>query len=212
MEEKLKEFLKNLYWLGHDGFLLKGKKIVYFDPYQIPSGLPEADVILITHPHYDHLSKEDIKKIEKDDTIIILPKGSERIGNVRYLKPEEETEVSGIKIKGVPAYNINKNFHPKRNRWLGYIMEINGVKIYHAGDTDNIPEMKDYKCDIALLPVSGTYVMTSDEAADAALKINPEVVIPMHYGLFIGSKQDAENLKNRLSGKIEVVIPERFVG
>lgn len=209
MDNKLKEFLKNLKWLGHDGFLYDGKIKIYTDPYQINKVLTKADIILTTHPHYDHFSKDDILKIKKDDTIIVASEGCEDIGNTRYLKPNESTEIKGVKIKAVYAYNINKEFHPKKNNWLGFIIDIDGIKLYHSGDTDNIPEMKEYKCDIALLPVSGTYVMTSDEAVDAALKINPTLAIPMHYGSFIGSDKDANNFKKKLEGKIEVVILER---
>lgn len=209
MDNRINDFLKDLKWLGHDGFLYDGKLKVYIDPYQIKKGLVQADIILTTHPHYDHFSKEDIMKLKKDDTVIVVSEGCENIGNTKYLKPNESVEIKGIKILGVHAYNMNKEFHPKKNNWLGFIIEIDGIKLYHAGDTDNIPEMKDYKCDIALLPVSGTYVMTSDEAVESALKINPKVAIPMHYGSFVGSNKDADNFKKKLEGKIEVVILER---
>lgn len=208
MDKRIDDFLKKLKWLGHDGFLYDGNIKIYIDPYQIKKGLPKADLILTTHPHYDHFSKEDIMKIKKDDTIIVASEGCEDLGNTRFLKPDESIEIKGIKILGVYSYNINKEFHPKKNKWLGFIIDIDDVKFYHAGDTDNIPEMKDYKCDIALLPVSGTYVMTSDEAVNAAININPKIAIPMHYGSFIGSNKDAENFKNKLKGKVEVVILE----
>ncbi len=209
MEKSISDFLKNLKWLGHDGYLYDGSLKIYFDPYQIKGNLPKADIIFTSHPHYDHFSKDDIMKIRKNDTLIVASSGCEDLGNTKYLKPNETAEISGIKVLAVYAYNINKEFHPKKNNWLGFIVEIDGIKLYHAGDTDNIPEMKDYKCDIALLPVSGTYVMTSDEAVEAAIKINPKLAIPMHYGSFIGSDKDAENFKKKLEGKIEVAIIER---
>jgi|UniRef100_A0A7C4U976 L-ascorbate metabolism protein UlaG (beta-lactamase superfamily) len=209
MDDKIKNFLKNFKWLGHDTFLYDGKVKIYFDPYQLMITEPKADIILTTHPHFDHFSKDDIMKIKKDKTNIVATPDSENLGNTIYMKPYETKEILGFKIQSVPAYNTNKEFHPKKNNWLGYIIEIEGLKIYHAGDTDNIPEMKDYKCDIALLPVSGTYVMTSDEAVDAAIKINPKLAIPMHFGAIVGSKKDAENFKKKLEGKIEVIILEK---
>jgi L-ascorbate metabolism protein UlaG (beta-lactamase superfamily) len=203
----VKDLVKKIQWLGHDCFLIKSDLIIYFDPFQIKTG-PKADVIFVTHPHYDHCSPEDIKKIAKEDTIIVTEKDSAKMltGKIEIMKVGEEKTVKGIKVKTVPAYNIGKTFHTKDKGWLGFVVEIEGVKIYHAGDTDFIPEMKDIKADIALLPVSGTYVMTADEAASATLTIKPQIAIPMHYGSIVGSEKDAEKFAKALEGKIEVII------
>ena len=203
----VKDLVKKIQWLGHDCFLIKSDLIIYFDPFQIKTG-PKADIIFVTHPHYDHCSPEDIKKIAKEDTVIVTEKDSAKMltGKVEIMKVGEEKTVKGIKVKAVPAYNIGKTFHTKDKGWLGFVVEVEGVKIYHAGDTDFIPEMKDIKTDIALLPVSGTYVMTADEAVSAALTIKPQIAIPMHYGSIVGSEKDAEKFAKALEGKIEVII------
>ena len=203
----VKDLIKKIQWLGHDCFLIKSDLIIYFDPFQIKTG-PKADIIFVTHPHYDHCSPEDIKKIAKEDTIIVTEKDSAKMltGKIEIMKVGEEKTVKGIKVKAVPAYNIGKTFHTKDKGWLGFVVEIEGVKIYHAGDTDFIPEMKNIKTDIALLPVSGTYVMTADEAVKAALTIKPQIAIPMHYGSIVGSEKDAEKFAKALEGKIEVIV------
>ena len=190
-------------WLGHDGFCLKSEKVLYFDPYEIKKEIPEdqkADIILITHSHYDHCSIKDIKKVMKDDSIIIAPidcvsKLTDLDVDVKIAKVNEEQIINGIKILPVKAYNTNKQFHPMENEWVGYVVNVDGIRIYHAGDTDLISEMSDIKTDIALLPVSGTYVMTAEEAAEACKKINPDIAIPMYYGSIVGSKEDAERFK-----------------
>lgn len=205
------EMAKNIRWLGHDGFRIDAEKIIYFDPYKISSHI-KADMIFISHEHFDHCSPEDIAKIQYDKTKIITEKDSAKklSGNIYKIKPSESITFDTIKIDAVRAYNINKNFHPKANNWLGFIIEINGVRIYHAGDTDLIPEMKDIKTDIALLPVSGTYVMTADEAIEAAKVINPEILIPMHYGTIVGDRNDAVKFKEALQDKYEVILPDSF--
>ncbi len=201
------DIAEKIVWLGHASFRIDGEKTVYFDPYQISPGL-EADVILISHEHFDHCSPEDVAKIQKSDTIIVTEKGSvsKLSGDVREIKPGETLTLDGVKIEAVPSYNANKEFHPKKNGWLGFVVELNGVRIYHAGDTDYIPEMTDYNADIAFLPVSGSFVMTAEEAAEAALAIKPQIAIPMHYGSVVGTDKDAENFKNALEGKVDVMI------
>ncbi len=206
----IKAFADKIVWLGHDGFRIDAEKTVYFDPYQIEGG-PVADLILISHEHFDHCSPEDVAKIQGPETVIVTEKDSAKklTGDIRILKPGEILDLGDVKIEAVPSYNTDKDFHPRKNGWLGFIVELEGVKVYHAGDADFIPEMKDFDVDIALLPVSGTYVMTADQAVKAALAINPKLAIPMHYGAIVGDVADALNFKKELEGKVEVSILEK---
>jgi L-ascorbate metabolism protein UlaG (beta-lactamase superfamily) len=206
----VEKFVKKVTWLGHDGFRIDAGKTIYFDPYQIKKG-PEADLIFISHEHFDHCSPEDVAKIQGKETVIVTEKDSAKklSGDVRVMKPGESLTVDDVKILAVPSYNTNKNFHPKGNSWLGFVVEIDGVKVYHAGDADFIPEMKDLEVDVALIPVSGTYVMTSAEAVQAAQAINPKLAIPMHYGAIVGDEKDALNFKKALEGKIKVVVLQK---
>ena len=204
----VKDVLKNITWLGHDGFLIKGDgKAIVIDPFQVRQCEP-ADIILITHEHYDHCSPEDIRKIRKASTVIVTEADSAKklSGDVRVVQPGEKLTVSGIPIQAVPAYNTNKSFHPKENGWLGFVLTVDGVRIYHGGDTDLIPEMDSVEADIALLPVSGTYVMTAEEAVKAAKAIKPKLAIPMHYGAIVGSVDDARRFSDALAGICEVVL------
>lgn len=203
----MQDLAKKIVWLGHDSFRIDAEKTVYIDPYQISSG-PEADLILITHEHFDHCSPEDVSKIQGPGTVIVTEKDSAKklSGDVRVLKPGESLELDGVKIRTVPSYNTDKDFHPRANAWLGFIVEVEGGTIYHAGDTDFIPEMKDFEVDIALLPVSGTYVMTSEQAIKAAIAVNPKLAIPMHYGAIVGDEKDAADFKKALEGTVEVLI------
>ena len=201
------KIIENITWLGHAGFKIKGEKTVYIDPFKINETEP-ADIIIITHEHFDHLSPEDIRKIQTGKTIIVTTPDcySKVSGNVKTISPGQTLNVDGIKIEAVPAYNSNKQFHPKPKGWIGVVVTINGKRIYHAGDTDNIPEMSALKnIDVALLPVSGTYVMTSEEAADAANKIMPKVAVPMHYGSIVGTKADAEKFKKLAKCRVEIL-------
>ncbi len=205
----LEDIFKSLQWLGHDGFLLtwQGKNI-YFDPFQLEGSLPEADVIFISHEHFDHCSPEDIAKISKQETIFVTePQSAAKLrGTVQVMQPGERCEVAGLTVEAVASYNTNKDFHPQANRWLGFIVTVDGVRIYHAGDTDYIPEMKEFEADIALLPVSGTYVMTAEEAVQAALDINPQVAVPMHFDAIVGDTADAKRFSDGLRGKVRVEI------
>lgn len=205
----LNYFLDKIVWLGHDGFRIDGSKTIYFDPFKIAS-TKEADIILVSHEHFDHCSPDDIARIQKDHTIVITEKDSaaKLSGDVRVVTPGEVVTVGEVKVATVPAYNIGKQFHPREKGWLGFIVEMDGVRVYHAGDTDFIPEMKDIQVDVALLPVSGTYVMTADEAVQAARAIRPRAVIPMHYGEIVGDGKDAESFKQALSDEMQVVLLE----
>jgi len=202
------DMVKNITWLGHDGFLIKGDgKAIVIDPFQVKQCEP-ADIILISHEHYDHCSPEDVNKIRKDSTVIVTEAQSatKLAGDVRVVQPGDKLTVSGIPIEAVPSYNTNKSFHPKEKGWLGFIVTVEGVRIYHAGDTDRIPEMASFQVDIALLPVSGTYVMTAEEAVEATRLMKPKVVIPMHYGAIVGSADDAKRFSEALRGTCQVVV------
>ena len=201
---------EKLHWLGHDTFRIDAGLTIYFDPFRIESG-PHADIIFISHDHYDHCSPEDLAKIQGAETVIVTCNSCRKkvAGNIKVVAPGDILTVKGIPVQVVPAYNINKKFHPKKNGWLGFIIEIDGVRVYHAGDTDLIPEMGEIQTDIALLPVSGTYVMTASEAVEAALIIKPALAIPMHYGSLVGEISDAERFKHSLEGKIAVKIPAK---
>ncbi|MFZ5776023.1 MAG: MBL fold metallo-hydrolase [Thermodesulfobacteriota bacterium] len=203
------DILRNLEWLGHDSFLLRaGGRHIYLDPFRLPEGLPPADLICITHEHFDHCSPEDVAKIRTPATVVVTePQSAAKLSfPCTVLAPGGHAEAAGIAIEAVAAYNTNKQFHPQANRWIGFILTVDGVRLYHAGDTDHIPEMRAIKADIALLPVSGTYVMTAEEAVAAALEINPQVAIPMHFAAIVGSKDDSLRFAKGLSGKIRVEI------
>lgn len=206
----LETILRSLTWLGHDGYCLKAAgKTVYFDPFQLTAtDLAPADLVFISHEHRDHFSPEDLAKIVTEQTVIVTGKtvAGKLSGNVMIVAPGDTIEIAGLLVEAVPAYNTNKDFHPKKNEWLGFIVTIEGVRVYHAGDTDYIPEMKTIRTDIALLPVSGTYVMTAGEAVQAALDIKPQVAIPMHYGSIVGKADDARLFAKALKGKIRVEI------
>jgi L-ascorbate metabolism protein UlaG (beta-lactamase superfamily) len=198
--------IDKIFRLNHDAFRIEGEKIVYTDPFKLTAGEPKADLILITHDHFDHCSPEDIEKVVQDSTTMVAPESCRAQletlpGTLRIIAPGESLEAQGVAVEAVPAYNVDKDFHPKDNGWVGYIFTLGGRRIYHAGDTDHIPEMKDLQADIALLPVSGTYVMTAEQAIAAAEDIGPEVVIPMHYDDIVGTAADAQRFAAGYSGK-----------
>lgn len=193
----------------HSSIKISERQIIYSDPYKIEKEKHDADIILITHDHYDHYSEEDIEKVMKEDTIIVAPKTAKifnKIKNKVEVIPNEKYEANGIKIETIPAYNIKKQFHPKANEWVGYILEIEGKRYYIAGDTDITPENQQIKCDIAFVPVGGTYTMDYKEAAELINIIKPKIAIPMHYGSIVGTKQDAENFKKLLNPEIKCEI------
>jgi L-ascorbate metabolism protein UlaG (beta-lactamase superfamily) len=207
----IEKVFKNLSWLGHDGILYQNKKTIYFDPFQIAGG-PAADIILISHDHFDHCSPDDVKKIQTKDTIIVTEADSAKklSGKIEILKPGETKTIQGITIEAVPSYNTNKEFHVKAKEWLGFIVTLDGVRVYHLGDTDFIPEMKEIKADIAFFPVSGTYVMNAQEAVEAAKVLKPKIAIPMHYGAFLGTIEDAKAFKEGLTGLVDVrILPKK---
>lgn len=208
-KEDVEKIFKNLRWYGHASFAIKADKIIYIDPWKIPDSAPKADLILVTHSHFDHFSQNDINLLKKRGTILICSSDcvSKASGDVRGITPGEEIEVQGIKIKAVPSYNPSKSFHPRNNKWLGYIVTVNGVSVYHAGDTDFIPEMRDLgPIHIALLPVGGHYTMNAEQAAKAANIIKADISIPMHYGAgVIGSAEDAQKFKDLCQGEVRIL-------
>ncbi|MGE5618508.1 MAG: MBL fold metallo-hydrolase [Sphingomonadaceae bacterium] len=193
---------KDIEWLGHDVFKVSnGSTVIYTDPFRLQEGSDKADLILITHDHFDHCSPEDVAKILKDDTAIVAPAScaAKLKGKVEVVRPGSRLEVKGVPIEVTWAYNVNKfrspgePFHPKSTDFVGYIFTANGRRIYLAGDTDLIPEMNDIEVDVALLPVSGTYVMTAEEAIEAAnTAIKAKTFIPMHYNAIVGTDDDAQ--------------------
>jgi L-ascorbate metabolism protein UlaG (beta-lactamase superfamily) len=206
----LKEVVKKIHWLGHDAIRIDGSTVVMVDPFQVSATKP-ADLILISHEHFDHASPEDVAKIIKKDSVIVTDAASAKKleGEIKVVAPGDKLTVKGVEIEIGPAYNTNKEFHPKSAGMLSFIFKLDGVRFYHAGDTDFIPEMRQLEVDIAFLPVSGTYVMTADEAVQAARAIKPGIAIPMHYGALVGSEDDAKKFKKALDGQIEVVILQK---
>ncbi len=175
-----------LKWIHHACFQLQTPGMtIYFDPYEMGKGEPPADLILVSHDHHDHYDVKSVKKILGRDTIVVCPKtctSNIKEGNVKGLAPGDTVEVKGVTIEAVPAYNPNKKFHPKANHWLGYVVEIDGKRVYHAGDTDNIPEMTQLgPIDVAMLPVGDNFTMGFKEAVEATAVIKPKSVVPMHH-------------------------------
>jgi L-ascorbate metabolism protein UlaG (beta-lactamase superfamily) len=198
------KLLQNLHWLGHDSFRLDGPPVIYFDPWKLPPKSPVADIVLVSHDHGDHCSPGDVKKISGPKTVVIAnPTAAAKLPGARVIRRGERITVGEVTVEAVPAYNLNKfrspgnPFHPNKSEHNGYIVTVSGERLYHAGDTDHIPEMSGLQCDVALLPVSGTYVMTADEAAKAAQSIKLRVAVPMHYGDadVVGTLADAQRFK-----------------
>ncbi len=204
---------KHIHWLGHASVRIEDNgKQLYIDPWKLPENSPRADVIFITHSHYDHFSPQDIEKIRKEGTLFVAPKDVAKSikGNVVTVVPGELYDVAGLKVQTVASYNMSKQFHPKHNRWVGYCITLStGQKIYHAGDTDSTPEMRKMVCDIAFLPCGGNYTMDAKEAASAANIFMPKAVIPIHWGDIVGSKEDVEEFQKAFKGTTIVKIPER---
>jgi L-ascorbate metabolism protein UlaG (beta-lactamase superfamily) len=209
------QLTKGIRWLGHASFLIQdgaSGKNIYIDPFRLGKGLPPADLILVTHDHSDHLSPDDIALIAGKSTLVVstaaakgkLPKGLE----LRVVKPGDTLTVQGIRIDVVPAYNAKKQFHPKANGNVGFIIHAGDRTIYHAGDTDFIPEMKKLKVDVALVPIGGTYTMDAKEAAEAVNAMRPRVAVPMHYGTIVGSEADAESFKSMAKVPVVIFKPE----
>ncbi len=197
-------------WLGHATIRIKNGITIYIDPWKLKGGEEKADLILISHSHYDHLEPKDVEKIRKEGTVIVASEDcrAKLKGTVKTLRPGETLTERGVQVKAVAAYNPSKQFHPKGNQWLGFLVTVGEETIYYAGDTDLIPEMAQLgKVDTALLPVGGTYTMNPAEAAKAAGRIKPRRCIPYHFGDIVGSKQDAEKFKALCDCPVEILSP-----
>ncbi len=204
----LESFIKEkIVWLGHASFRIDGEKAtVYIDPWKLKNPKP-ADLVCITHSHFDHLSIEDIALIRKPSTVIIGPADCKANfgASFREIRPGQSINVGDINVEAYPAYNIDKDFHPQKNGWLGYVVEIDGVRIYHSGDTDKIPEMAEVRANVALLPVGGTYTMTVKQAGEAASMINTDYVVPMHCGDIVGTFEN-RNEFGSISNKPVIIL------
>ncbi len=199
-----------LQWFGHASFKISsGSDVIYIDPWKLKNAPHDATIVLVSHSHYDHYSAEDIAKVSGTTTKFIAAADVvQKQGKGQTLKPGQSIDINGIKITGVPAYNITKQFHPKSNNWLGFVIEIAGKRIYYAGDTDATDEMKALKnIDLALLPAGGTYTMNAAEAADATKQFKPKQAIPYHWGDIVGTQADADNFKKLAACKVTVLKP-----
>jgi L-ascorbate metabolism protein UlaG (beta-lactamase superfamily) len=210
--------LENTHWLGHDSFRLDGSVTVYIDPWRLPAGQPAADLILVTHDHYDHLSLTDIEQITGPDTVLVgpAPVTAQVVGvKTVTLASGKSAEVAGVDVLAVPAYNVDKfrapgqPYHPRESGGVGYVVALDGIRYYHAGDTDAVPEMSGVHCEVALLPVGGKFTMTWEEAAEACELIDTEIAVPMHYGEIIGDVRDAERFRDHCRVPVTILPLER---
>ena len=206
--------LENVEVLYHSSIKIEDNKIIYIDPFKIDKDYNDADIVFITHDHFDHYSEEDIDKVINENTTIIIPeelltkilrKGINK-NAVITVESNKEYMVQGIKFETIPAYNTNKTFHPKENDWVGYIITLDGIRYYIAGDTDITEENRKVKCDVAFVPVGGTYTMNYSEAAELVNIIKPKIAVPIHYGSIVGTKQDATNFIKLLHSSIKGII------
>ena len=192
--------------------------IIYIDPLAINDEVHDADFILITHDHYDHFSPEDIRKVAKADSIIVVPEKmvdkagevSDVVAKTETVKPGVYREINGLEFETVPAYNTLKPFHPKSAEWVGYVLRTDGNRIYIAGDTDATKEAKAVKCEIALVPIGGTYTMDAKKAAELVNTIRPNVAIPVHYGSIVGKPSDGEVFAQNVKDPIKVEFKIQF--
>lgn len=211
---EIEKYLENINVLCHSCIKINKEKTIYIDPFRINEEYNDADIIFITHDHYDHYSENDINKVRNKNTIIVAPESLLnnliRMGfdkdSIITVEPNEEETVQEIRFETVPAYNISKKFHPKENNWVGYIIEIDEIKYYIAGDTDITDENRKVKCDVAFVPVGGTYTMDYKEAASLINEIKPKIAVPIHYGSIVGIKRDGQDFVNLLDSDIKGII------
>ena len=206
----MNDIIDSISWLGHAAFRIDGDITVYIDPFNLTGG-PAADLILVTHTHYDHYSPEDIKKIIGPDTTLVITEDADVALDIDVVRaaPGSDLNVKGVRVSAVASYNTAKAFHPKGNRWVGYVLTIGGKTIYHTGDSDFIPEMEGLKPDVVLVPVGGTYTMNAAEAAKAVKAMSAASAIPMHWGEIVGERSDAEEFARLVGDAARVVIKEK---
>ncbi|MBN1659850.1 MAG: MBL fold metallo-hydrolase [Anaerolineae bacterium] len=209
------ELVNKLHWLGHDSFRLDGPVVIYFDPWQLRGHPVKAGLVLVSHEHQDHCSPDDVARVRTPDTLVLAGgAAAQKLAGARPVKPGDKVTFKGVEIEAVPAYNVNKfrspgvPFHPQASSHVGYVVTVDGVRLYFAGDTDQIPEMSAIECHVALLPVSGKYTMTAEEAAEAARVLNPAVAVPMHYGAGIGSGDDGQRFAELYGGVVTLLARE----
>ena len=195
----------------HSSIRIEGESVLYFDPFRIKNETKDADILFVTHAHYDHFSPEDIEKVSHEKTVFVMPKSMEQevkeFGfseeNTVFMEAGDETSVFGILVKAVPSYNIGKPMHPEENGWLGYIITMEDKKIYVSGDCDAMSE--EISCDIAMIPIGGTYTMNPCEAAEWVNQMQPEIVIPTHYGTLVGTPQDVAVFEPLVRDSVRVI-------
>jgi L-ascorbate metabolism protein UlaG (beta-lactamase superfamily) len=202
-------------WFKQSAYRWDGDGVsVYIDPWGVPEGAPEADAIFITHAHDDHFQPEEIKRLQGKNTQIVAPRdiAADLSGNVQPVAPGDTVEAAGIKAQAVPAYNIREerlDMHPKANGWVGYVLELDGNRYYHAGDTDHLTELETLSPNVAFVPIGGTYTMDASEAAGLIRNMSPQLAVPMHYGFVVGTQADAERFKKEAEPiKVEILEPQ----
>jgi len=202
--------IERVHWLGHASFRIDGPPVIYIDPWKLTGSPPPADLILVTHDHSDHCSPKDVARISRPGTAVVASQAAaKKLGKgVQIVKAGDRLSVAGVTVEAVPAYNTTKTFHPKAAGYVGYIVDVGGERIYHAGDTDPIPEMAGLSVDILLVPVSGTYVADADQAAEIVRAVKPKIAVPMHIGDIVGSLADAERFKKLVDCQVVILKKE----